>query len=124
MNTAVRCTCCIYPAVLHKAVASISNTCRGKRTRDTEIIDATAKFAKQRVVEAVDMVAVTMQVTCKAVGFVANRCPRACMLDVGMHDELQVLTSLDVLVEYAMTFKRPSGDYTIGYLSRIFVEQT
>ena len=71
------------------------------------------------MVEAVDVVAVTMQVTLEAVGFIANRGPRegtAWHSDVGVHKELQVITSLDVFIHDGMASERASScNHTVGY---------
>ena len=49
------------------------------------------------------MVAVTVEVTCEAVTFVADRRPFASVVDVGVQEELKVLAVLDVCVERALT---------------------
>lgn len=49
------------------------------------------------------MVTVTVEVTGEAVALIANRRPVAFMADVGMQDELEVLTVANVLVERALT---------------------
>ena len=47
MNTAIRRTSRIDPAVLYITATRISNTCRGERTCHTEVIYITAEVAKQ-----------------------------------------------------------------------------
>ena len=49
------------------------------------------------------MVAVTVEVTCEAVACLADWRPTAFMVNVGMQDELEVLSVADVLIECALT---------------------
>ena len=54
------------------------------------------------MVETVDMVAVTVEVTREAVANLTDRCPYTSMVDIGMHEELEVLTVSDILIECAL----------------------
>ena len=60
-------------------------------------------YHRGRVVQSIDMVAITMEVTSEAMTILTDRCPFACVVNVGVQDELEVLAVADVLVECALT---------------------
>ena len=49
------------------------------------------------------MVAITMEVTSEAMTILTDRCPFACVVDIRMQEELQVLTISYMLVEFTLT---------------------
>ena len=55
------------------------------------------------MVKSVNVVAVTVEVTCEAVAFLTNWRPTAFMVNVGMQDELEVLAVSDIPIECALT---------------------
>ena len=96
-----------HPTVLHIAGTCFRNTGTRKRSLHTEVIDTTAKLIEQRVVETVDIVAVTMDITSKAYRF-AYRIPLTSLVNISTQNEFQILSTFYMLIQQGMTCQTAS----------------
>ena len=109
--------CCHHPAVGHIALARVCHAGRGERARDTEVIDIAAEVAEQRVIQTADDMTVAMERALEALARVAGyrRPGRAAMVEVGMEDEVEILSTLHRLVlmreiQWHVTVERSAAD--------------
>ena len=101
------------PAILHEAFTRIGNTCRGERALDTSVIDITAEFSEQRVVETRDIVSVAVEVTFEALHVIAKavlltcyRVPSASMLQITMQDYIKAFAASYAAVHRHVAIQR------------------